>query len=208
MANLRTRSTIAIALVIIVVLFTLRHNLPDSAYTAYQRLPSLPSIPNFGPTPAASPENEHIIPDHPIYKPEPSSPPFIIDNFPLAAEAHSVEDLPPIPPWNRPPSPHVAEKTPLFIGFTRNWNLLQQTVVAWITAGWPPEDIWVFENTGVMKSNELGLLSIQNPFFLNHTRLHMLGVNVLICPTILSFAQLQNYFLWTAIQNDMPTYFW
>jgi hypothetical protein len=151
---------------------------------------------------------EHIIPDHPIYKPEPAAPPPIVDNFPLAAAAHSAEDLPPIPPWNRPPTPHISEQTPLFIGFTRNWPLLQQTVVSYITSGWPPEDIYVFENTGTMKSNELGLLSLQNPFFLNHTRLHMLGTNIITTPTLFTFAQLQNFFLWTAIEKNYTTYFW
>jgi hypothetical protein len=148
-------------------------------------------------------------PDHPIYKPDRIynlSP--IVDNFPLAAAAQSATDLPPIPPWNLPPSPHIPEKTPLFIGFTRNWALLQQTVVSWVTAGWPPEDIYVVENTGTMKSNELGLLSLQNPFFLNHTRLHMFGVNILTTPTLLTFAQLQNFFLWTAIEMNYTTYFW
>ncbi|KAM3084622.1 hypothetical protein ACMFMG_001273 [Clarireedia jacksonii] len=134
--------------------------------------------------------------------------PSIGDNFPLAMAAHSKDDLPPIPPWNRPPNPHVKERTPLFIGFTRNWRLLQQTVVSWITAGWPAEDIYVIENTGVMKSNQLGQLSMQNPFFLNHTRLHMLGVNVIVTPTLYSFAQLQNFFLWTAIDMDLDHYFW
>jgi hypothetical protein len=130
------------------------------------------------------------------------------DNFPLAMTAHSRDDLPPVPLWNQPPNPHVKERTPLFIGFTRNWRLLQQTVVAWITAGWPAEDIYVIENTGTMKSNQLGQLSIQNPFFLNHTRLHLLGVNVIVTPTLCTFAQLQNFFLWTAIDMDLEHYFW
>ncbi|KAB8296281.1 hypothetical protein EYC80_009054 [Monilinia laxa] len=134
--------------------------------------------------------------------------PMIKDNFPLAMKARSAADLPPIPPWNRPPTPHVKEKTPLFIAFTRNWPLLQQTVVSWITSGWPAEDIYVIENTGTMKSNEFGRLSLQNPFFLNHTRLHMLGVNVIVTPTLYTFAQLQNFFLWTAIEKDLKTYFW
>ncbi|KAF7959664.1 hypothetical protein EAE96_001279 [Botrytis aclada] len=130
------------------------------------------------------------------------------DNFPLAMKARSAADLPPIPPWNKPPTPHVKEKTPLFIAFTRNWPLLQQTVVSWITSGWPAEDIYVVENTGTMRSNEFGRLSLQNPFFLNHTRLHMLDVNVIVTPTLYTFAQLQNFFLWTAIEKDLETYFW
>jgi len=160
--------------------------------------------------PPVGPDSEMEIPeteDGTKYKPQPRIN-TIVDNFPLARAAHSAEELPPIPPWNQPPSPHVPEKTPLFIGFTRNWRLLQQTVVSYITAGWPPEDIFIIENTGTMKSNELGLLSIQNPFFLNHTRLRMFGVNVVISPTLLSFSQLQNYYIWLAIQNNFTTYFY
>jgi len=59
-----------------------------------------------------------------------------------------------------------------------------------------------------MKSNELSLLSLQNPFFLNHTRLHMFGVNIITTPTLFTFSQLQNFFLWTAIERNYTTYFW
>lgn len=59
-----------------------------------------------------------------------------------------------------------------------------------------------------MDSNKNGELSLQNPFFLNHTRLNMLGVNILITPTLFTFAQVQNYFIWAAIQNKWSTYFW
>ena len=148
-------------------------------------------------------------PPRPKYKPPSTAKNLpIVDNFPLAAGAYSAADLPPIPSWNAVPEPHLPEKTPLFIGFTRNWRLLQQAVVSYITAGWPPSDIYVVENTGVMTSNQEGLLSLQNPFFLNHTRLHLLGVNVLITPTLLTFAQLQNFYIWTAIQNNWTIFFW
>lgn len=162
------------------------------------------------PTPKQKPAEEEAKPVHHIkYKPEPTikSPP-IVDNFPLAAAAHSAADLPPIPSWNKPPSKHVDEVTPLFIGFTRNWPLLQQVVVSYITAGWPVEDIYVVENTGVMDSNARGLLSLQNPFFVNHTRLNMFGVNILRTPALLTFAQLQNFYLHTAIEKEWPNYFW
>ncbi|CAD6457334.1 735d7e0b-0453-49a3-818b-ea81822aaded [Sclerotinia trifoliorum] len=35
-----------------------------------------------------------------------------------------------------------------------------------------------------------------------------MGVNVIVTPTIYTFAQLQNFFLWTAIEKDLETYFW
>jgi len=148
-------------------------------------------------------------PTGPRYKPKkPLKALPIVDNFPLALAAHSASELPPIPVWSRPPNPHVAEKTPLFIGFTRNWRLLQQVVVSYITSGWPPEDIYVVENTGVLDANKLGQLSLQNPFFLNHTRLEMLGVNILITPTLFTFAQLQNFYLWTSTVEKWTYYFW
>ena len=145
----------------------------------------------------------------PLYKPKPEPRPDIVDNFPSAATATSPSDLPPIPPWNKPPEPHIEEKTPLFIGFTRNWRLLQQVVVSYITAGWPPEDIYVVDNSGVMYSNQNGLLSLQNPFYLDHKRLTtVLGIKVLTTPTLLTFAQLQNFFTFTSVEKGWEHYFW
>ena len=145
----------------------------------------------------------------PLYKPKPETRPDITDNFPRAANAKSPADLPEIPPWNKPPEPHIKEKTPLFIGFTRNWRLLQQVVVSYITAGWPPEDIYVVDNSGVMHSNQNGLLSLQNPFYLDYKRLtEVLKVMVLTTPTLLTFAQLQNFFTFTAVERGWEHYFW
>lgn len=165
---------------------------------------SIPKLEDLKPGPPISTEAPKV-----IYKPEPEKPPPIVDNFPLAAKAQSPSDLPPIPRWNLPPSPHVNESTPLFIGFTRNWPLLQQVVVSYITAGWPPEDIYVIENTGVMKSNRDGLLTLQNPFYLDHHRLtKILGINVIQTPTLFTFAQLQNFYTFTALERDWSHYFW
>lgn len=145
----------------------------------------------------------------PIYKPSPHVPPLIVDNFPLAASAKLAADLPPIPIWNLPPDPHVEENTPVFIGFTRNWRLLQQTVVSYITAGWPPGDIYVVENTGTMHSNRDNLLTLQNPFYLDYKRLTtVFGINVISTPTLLTFAQLQNFYTYTAIEKGWEHYFW
>lgn len=137
------------------------------------------------------------------------SPP-ISDNFPFAAGLKKGP-LPKLPSWNKPPRTHVAEKTPLFIGFTRNWLLLQQCVLSYITAGWPPEDIYVVDNTGTMKSNfpPYPKLTLQNPFYLNVPRLtDLFGVNVISTPTIFSFAQLQNFYLFTAMEKGWENYFW
>ncbi|KAG6990900.1 hypothetical protein G7Y79_00060g092040 [Physcia stellaris] len=145
----------------------------------------------------------------PVYKPTPDPPPPIEDNFPKAASAKKSGEIPKIPTWNMPPSPHVPEDTPLFIGFTRNWRLLQQVVVSYITAGWPAQDIYVVENTGVMHSNKEGRLSLQNPFYIDYNRLtKILGVNVLITPTLFTFAQLQNFYTFTAVEKGWKQYFW
>jgi hypothetical protein len=148
-------------------------------------------------------------PPKPIHKPSPHAVPAIIDNFPRAAAAKAPSDLPPIPLWNRPPDPHVEEATPLFIGFTRNWRLLQQTVVSYIAAGWPPGDIYVVENTGTMRSNRENLLTLQNPFYLDYHRLTgIFGINVISTPTLLTFAQLQNFYTYTALEKGWEHYFW
>lgn len=137
-------------------------------------------------------------------------PPPISDNFPLVAGL-TKGPLPALPSWNKPPEKHVPEETPLFIGFTRNWPLLQQSVLSYITAGWPPEDIYVVDNTGTMKSNfpPHPKLTLQNPFYINVPRLtDVFGVNVIATPTILTFAQLQNFYLFTAMEKGWDYYFW
>ncbi|KAK6495725.1 hypothetical protein TWF481_002772 [Arthrobotrys musiformis] len=99
-------------------------------------------------------------------------------------------------------------KTPLFIGFTRNWYLLEQAVVSYLAAGWPASELMVIDNSGVMDSNLRGLLSPANPWYLNHTRLSQLGVAVKRTPTLLSFAQLQNFYINYAIEQNWGYYFW
>lgn len=160
---------------------------------------------------ATAPKKER--PSGPIYKTQTIGKkvrPPIQDNFPLL-EAFSTGSLPAIPSWNKPPSPHIAEKTPLFIGFTRSWPMLQQCVLSYITAGWPPEDIYVIDNTGTFKSNfpPDAKLTLQNPFYLNVQRLQdVFGVNVLSTPALLTFAQLQNFYIFTAIEHGWDYYFW
>ncbi|KAL9639223.1 MAG: hypothetical protein Q9164_001045 [Protoblastenia rupestris] len=165
---------------------------------------------SFGPLSRPPPPEEPKAKQHPIYKPPKSPPPPPLpEYFPLAASASSPADLPPIPSWNRPPDPHVPEKTRLYIGFTRYWPLLQQVVVSYITAGWPPSDIYVVENTGTFDANKRGLLTSSNPFYMDYRRLiQVLGVNVITMPSLQSFAQLQNFYLSEAINNNLSYYFW
>ncbi|CAF9935634.1 MAG: hypothetical protein HETSPECPRED_009852 [Heterodermia speciosa] len=156
-----------------------------------------------------APEHPELKP-HPLYKPNNTDiPPPLPEYFPRAASAKSPSDLPPVPSWNRPPKEHVPEKTRLYIGFTRFWPLLQQVVVSYITAGWPPEDIYVVENTGTFDANKHGRLTSQNPFYMDYHRLtKIFGVNVITMPSLQSFAQLQNFYLSEAINNDLDFYFW
>ncbi|KAI1491604.1 hypothetical protein F5X96DRAFT_459230 [Biscogniauxia mediterranea] len=155
------------------------------------------------------PTNTHAPPK---YKPTPTlAVSTVTDPFPLLAS--STATPPPIPEYNIPrPGLHreygLSYLPPLFIGFTRQWPMLLQCVTSYITAGWPPESIFVVENTGVQNSNANGKLTLQNPFYLNHTTLHRLGVNVLQTPVLLSFSQMQNFFLSTAHARDWPYYFY
>ncbi|KAF9873079.1 hypothetical protein CkaCkLH20_09589 [Colletotrichum karsti] len=151
------------------------------------------------------------LPKTPTYKPQPTwTPPPVKDPFPLLMTSNP----PPIPSWNIPKKPNVYTKydlpiaPPLLIGFTRSWPLLLQTVVGYVTAGWPAEQIYVVENTGVHESNAMGRLGLQNPLYLNHTQLHMLGVHVIRTPVLLNFAQLQNYFVSLSKDKKWPYYFW
>ncbi|KAI1191723.1 hypothetical protein F5B17DRAFT_381879 [Nemania serpens] len=148
----------------------------------------------------------------PKYKPTPTlAVPLLTDPFPLLAT--STATPPPIPVYNVPkPGLHrdygLSYMPPLFIGFTRQWPMLLQCVVAYLTAGWPPESIYVVENTGVQRANADGKLTLQNPFYLNHTTLTRLGVNVLQTPVLLTFSQLQNFFISTATSRQWPYYFY
>ena len=155
-----------------------------------------------------SPSPQELPPEQiptPHHKPTPSARPPIKDNFPLAAHALP----PPIPSWNTLPANTTMTPNPLLIAFTRNWPLLQQTVVSYLTAGWPASQIYVIDNSGTQNSNRRNLLTLQNPFYLNYDRLTTVyNVTVLETPALLTFAQLQNYFLHLAIKHDWSYYFW
>jgi hypothetical protein len=100
-------------------------------------------------------------------------------------------------------------RTPLLIPFTRNNAMLIQTVLSYIAAGWPREDIVVIDNSGTMDANPLQKLSSTNPFYLDyHTLRGRYGVSVLQAPTLLTFSQLQNFFLRLAIAYNWRFYFW
>ncbi|KAI1257663.1 hypothetical protein MGN70_000706 [Eutypa lata] len=144
-------------------------------------------------------------PPRKAYKPAPEQYPPIEDHFPWLSRS---QEPPQVSENNWPPWPHVPEKTPLLIGFTRNWPLLLQCVSSYIAAGWPPSDIFVVENTGTFSANRQHELSLQNPFFLNITALDVLGVNVFSTPALLTFAQLQNFYLHTALQRGWEHFFW
>ncbi|ORY58475.1 uncharacterized protein BCR38DRAFT_447391 [Pseudomassariella vexata] len=156
-------------------------------------------------------EDDKTSPPHPTYKPVPTwTPPPVRDPFP----ALSTSTPPPIPSYNIPKknswkTDYDLEVAPaLVIGFTRTWPVLLQAVVSYITAGWPPEQIYVVENTGMQQANTRGQLTLQHPWYMNHTQLRMLGVNIVQTPVLLTFAQLQNFYLAMSYERKWPYYFW
>ncbi|KAK3342142.1 hypothetical protein B0T25DRAFT_359910 [Lasiosphaeria hispida] len=172
----------------------------------------LSGIPIINSKPASKDETPTPTHDPPRYKPTPTwVPPPVFDPLPLLAM--STAEPPPIPEYNVPrPDMHqeygLDRAPPLYIGFTRQWPMLLQAVVSYITAGWPADNIYVVENTGAHNSNRQGKLSLQNPFYLNHTTLQRLGVHVVQTPVLLSFAQLQNFFMSQAYESDHRYYFY
>ena len=65
------------------------------------------------------------------------------------------------------------------------------------------------ENTGTFDANKHGRLTSQNPFYMDYHRLtKILGVNIITMPSLQSFAQLQNFYLSEAINNNLDYYFW
>jgi hypothetical protein len=100
-------------------------------------------------------------------------------------------------------------RTPLFIPFTRNDTMLQQAVLSYISAGWPRADIVIVDNSGTMDANNKHMLSKENPFYLDYDKFRArYGVSIVQTPTLLNFAQLQNFLLRVAITRDWPYYFW
>ena len=87
--------------------------------------------------------------------------------------------------------------------------MLQQTVLSYIAAGWPRNDFIIVDNSGTLDSNEKDLLSKDNAFRLDyHVLRSRYGVSILQTPTLLNFAQLQNFFLRTALTEGWDYYFW
>ena len=81
--------------------------------------------------------------------------------------------------------------------------------MSYIVAGWPPEDIYVVDNSGTMFSNNENRLSLQNPSYLNYGRLReILKINVITTPTLLTFAQLQNFYIFTALEKSWSHFWW
>ncbi|RDA89118.1 hypothetical protein CP532_2214 [Ophiocordyceps camponoti-leonardi (nom. inval.)] len=149
----------------------------------------------------------------PTYLPEPDwKPPPIREPFPQIKVAGASP--PKVPAWNRPKSGihkkyGIEYAPPLLIGFTRAWPVLLQAIVSYITAGWPPDQIWVVENTGgAARANAEGKLTLQNPLYVDHDVLRRLGVRIVSTPVLMTFSQLQNYFTHLAHENKWPYYFW
>lgn len=132
--------------------------------------------------------------------------------FPPPFAAGYSNYTPQVAPHNavlRRPANYRPPRTPLFIAFTRNNDMLIQAVLSYIAAGWPRSDIIVVDNSGTMDANLRNDLTKANPFFLDYNILRSrYGVSILQTPTYLSFAQLQNFFLRTAMAHGWPYFFW
>jgi hypothetical protein len=105
--------------------------------------------------------------------------------------------------------PRYRPRTPLFIPFTRNNTIMQQAVLSYISAGWPRSDIMIVDNSGTLDSNNKRMLTRGNPFYLDYDIYRRrYGITVIQTPTLLNFAQLQNFMLRVAMARDWPYYFW
>jgi outer membrane biosynthesis protein TonB len=71
---------------------------PEADPGVKETAPEPPSPPPPPPPPPPPEPPAKEIPDHPTYKPDRPPAPVVIDNFPVAAAAHSAADLPSIPP--------------------------------------------------------------------------------------------------------------
>ncbi|KAK6330115.1 hypothetical protein TWF718_003543 [Orbilia javanica] len=152
-----------------------------------------------------------------------------LGSLPSSLEDTNVGDYYCLPPLNEPRYPSVPSYnalptelltaaqdlisqtpiTPLFVPFTRNHLMIRQTILSYIAAGWPPSQIFIIDNSGTMDANLHGLLSDTNPFHLNYTLYRSrYGVNIMRTPTLLSFAQLQNLMLFTAMAKGWSHYYW
>jgi hypothetical protein len=115
--------------------------------------------------------------------------------------------LPKVAPYNV--APKYRPRTPLLIPFTRNHTMMRQTVLSYIAGGWPRSDILIVDNSGTMDANPKGQLTPANPFYLDYELFRRrYGVSLITTPTLLNFAQLQNFMLRVAVGRDWPYYFW
>lgn len=100
-------------------------------------------------------------------------------------------------------------RTPLLIPFTRNNTMIKQTVISYIAAGWPRADIVIVDNSGTMDANSRGQLSRDNPFYLDYDLYRKrYGITLIQTPTLMSFAQLQNFMLRISLARNWPYFFW
>ncbi|KAI9857209.1 MAG: hypothetical protein M1813_008571 [Trichoglossum hirsutum] len=116
---------------------------------------------------------------------------------------------PHVAPYNAPPSSKKRCRTPLFVAFTRNNQMLRQTILSYIAAGWPREDIIIVDNSGTFDANSEGLLTSKNPFFMDYKLFRTrYGVSILQTPTLLNFSQLMNFYLRVSIAHGWKFFFW
>lgn len=166
-----------------------------------------PSAITAHPIPWIHPEFYHPSPGRPHWRPQGPQEALINspesddqeENFPYSAQLKSPTKLPPIPSWNAPPTLHVREDTPLLIPYTGNWLLLQQTVISFITSGWPASDIHVINNAPHTDGIAPGLDI--------YRLLAVYRIQVLATPGPLSAGQLRSWMLQTAVEKGWAWYF-
>ncbi|PHH60712.1 hypothetical protein CDD81_1330 [Ophiocordyceps australis] len=143
------------------------------------------------------------------YRPQASAAPPVPDPF----ASLDSDQVPHVPAWNAPVadaywhSYGLTRPPPLLVASDGNWPALLQTVVSYLTAGWPADQLVVVDNSGVARANAQARLTLSNPRFLNYGQLRRLGVSVVPAPVLMSFAQLQNFLLHLAHVNSWPYFF-
>lgn len=153
---------------------------------------------------------KHLHDENPFTWPSSSAWPVLGDTISDSAlyfPAQGNEYLPNVASYNLPPI--RRPRTPLLIPFTRNNEMMKQTVLGYIAGGWPREDIVILDNSGTLDANSRKQLSGSNPFFLDYEMFrYRYGVSILQTPVLLNFAQLQNYMLQMALTRSWPYFFW
>ncbi|KAH0841596.1 hypothetical protein AYO21_01170 [Fonsecaea monophora] len=191
-------SFLIVTFTLLTTIYLFLGNGPPISYTGSQQTNGSPSVPSISSGPSPSSSVSYLLGSE-----EDSTKLW----FPPLHDER--EFRPTVASYNAPLASSQRPRTPLFIAFTRNNAMLQQVVLSYIAAGWPREDIIVVDNAGTMDSNPRHLLTPKNPFYLDYDLFrNRYGVSILQTPTLLTFAQLQNFFLRVSMAHGWRYFFW